>query len=484
MRKLSATLCCLLLSSCMSVKEYTTDLSPMDQTTCLEEDSSPLFSIDENALKDSKWWKIFQDEKLNALIEAGLEQNPSLLSATSKWKAVYQEALVARSALLPSLGFGFYDLYQHWSQNGNLVLPGIPLTNNLINLGLNFSYELDFFQKNKNIFQAFLGKAGSVLAEKKQADLMISISIAKEYFSLISTKVIAMQLMQLRDLYSQVYDLILLRMKNEVDNQMQVLQSKLKIQEIEQRLSEERAKEQVIWHRLNVLLGRDPLEVIEIDHYYTMVPTIPIPAQIGKELLKRRPDLNAQMWLVESGIHEMRKAKADFYPTIDLLASGGYQSFTLSGYNLFSAMSGNWTLNPTLNLPIYTGGRLTAGLASKLAKLEENIYTYNEMFLQASAEVADQVTLMKKAKTVLDEQKMIFNETLSIYQLFLSRYNYGIDPYQNVLMHNITMVEKQIELVAVQLMYQTQAIDLIKSLGGGFYESFDIKWEAKGDRRG
>ncbi len=46
------------------------------------------------------------------------------------------------------------------------------------------------------------------------------------------------------------------------------------------------------------------------------------------------------------------------------------------------------------------------------------------------------------------------------------------------------MIEKQIDLVSIQLMYQTQAIELIKSLGGGFYEPFEIKWEAKGGRRG
>ncbi len=467
----------------MSVKDYTTDVPLLDQTICVD-DSSSLFKVDENALKDPKWWTLFQDPKLSTLIEVGLKNNPSLQSATSKWKAAYQEALVAKSNLFPSVNFGFSDQYQHWSQNGDLVIPGIPLTNNLINLGLSFSYELDFFQKNKNLFQAFLGRAGSILAEKKQADLLVSISIAKEYFSLLSSRVTTQQLRALLSLYQQYYELIFLRKKYELDNQMQVLQAKIKIQEIEQKISEEVAQENVVLHRLNILLGQDPLEIVDVNYYYTNIPTLPIPANIGKELLLRRPDLNAQMWMVEASIHEMRKAKADFYPTVDLMMGAGFQSFTLSGYNLFSSAGGAWVINPTLNLPLYTGGRLTASLANKLAKLEENMYKYNQLFLQASAEVADQMTLMKKVRLVLQNEEEIYQDAVSIYQLYLSRFNHGIDPYQNVLVHNITMVEKQIDLISVQLMYQTQAIELIKSLGGGFYEPFDLRWEAKGDRRG
>ncbi|MBI5273522.1 MAG: TolC family protein, partial [Chlamydiales bacterium] len=160
----------------MSHKDYTSNVIPVSSVEVNKKDYpdySNFFTT--GNWPSSNWWSVFEDKQLAQLIEIALHNNPSLKSAESKYRAAYQEALVVRSKLFPTLDAGFSDQAEKWSKNGNLIIPGIPLTNNLINnIGLNFNYEFDFWGKNRKTYEAMLGRANANLAEKKQADLMIS----------------------------------------------------------------------------------------------------------------------------------------------------------------------------------------------------------------------------------------------------------------------------------------------------------------------
>jgi hypothetical protein len=52
------------------------------------------------------------------------------------------------------------------------------------------------------------------------------------------------------------------------------------------------------------------------------LPTVAaqLPAQLGFELLARRPDLQEARWLVESTLSDIDAAKAAFYPDINIMA--------------------------------------------------------------------------------------------------------------------------------------------------------------------
>ncbi|MGH8790627.1 MAG: TolC family protein [Cupriavidus necator] len=48
-----------------------------------------------------------------------------------------------------------------------------------------------------------------------------------------------------------------------------------------------------------------------------------VPASPPAELIGRRPDVVAQRWRVEAASHDIKAAKAQFYPNISLTAFAG-----------------------------------------------------------------------------------------------------------------------------------------------------------------
>ncbi|MBI5274084.1 MAG: efflux transporter outer membrane subunit, partial [Chlamydiales bacterium] len=414
--------------------------------------------------------------------ELALHNNPSLKSAESKYRAAYQQALVVRSKLFPTLDAGFSDQAEKWSKNGNLVIPGVPLTNNLINnLGLNFNYEFDFWGKNRKAYEAMLGRANAELAEKKQADLIVSTTLATQYFALLAAKWNIQLLSDVMLEQESLVQLIKKRIKNRVDNEMQLFQAEIALNNTKEQLEIAYADEKIATTAINVLMGKGPEEklCIELNGNNTLKP-LALPNQIGLDLLARRPDLSAQIWLIDAASKEIGVARTLFYPDVNLFANAGFQSFHFN--NLFAASSFTWTINPTVNLPLFTGGRLKANLSNKLFFFEQEVYKYNNLLLEAAKEVSDQITKFKQTYRNTEIREQVVEESISIYNLHLSRFNHGLDSYLTVIDKNIELNREKINLVNMQFSHQMQTILLIKALGGGFYQPIDITIEANHGR--
>lgn len=130
------------------------------------------------------WWKEFDDPSLNHLMEQTLKLSPTLQRAESRLKAAAQVALQKKARLFPEIDLDFTDNWQHLSKHGlyRQFAPVFPAVINQIDLDINFTYEFDFWGKNRDLFHAALGQAAAQAAEKKQAELILTTSVAYSYF--------------------------------------------------------------------------------------------------------------------------------------------------------------------------------------------------------------------------------------------------------------------------------------------------------------
>lgn len=414
------------------------------------------------------WWEKFEDPVLNQLIQTAIETSPTLKRAESRLKAAAQVALQKRARLFPEVGLEADTNWQHLSKTGLYRAFGSPYPPviNQIDMGFSFSYEFDFWGKNRDLFKAALGQAAALLAERKQAELILVTSVAYTYFQMQFLLRKLELLGNIEENKQKILKITSQRENHALDTKLKWLNAASMPLDIE---SEMLATEQTLrieLHKLKALTGMGQDKTIELSWNPLKNTSVSLPSNLSLDLLARRPDLAAQTQRVEAAAKEIGAAKADFYPDISLTALLGLES--LSGVSVFHKNAFNSNLKPAFHLPIFTAGRLKAQLFEKVADFNEAVYAYNELILTAAQEVTDSLTNIAMLKKQIDVEKSVLEIAEDKVRLTQQRVEHAIDDQISLLDAKNVSLEELLSLTQLQYSKQLVEIQLIRALGGGY----------------
>lgn len=467
----------LFLSGCVSLpKDQQTEnlLSPPSVTASVERSiESGFFSIGDWPRQN--WWEIFNSNELNSLISKALEENPSIQSIERRVEFARQTAKVVRSRLFPLLFFDADESWEYLSQNGlyRAFNPKIPLNANLVDLTLSFTYEFDFWGKNRHLFNAALGQSKAEEAESAGVELITTTAIAQAYFALKTNLVrqrLYQDLFEVRcaffELERQLQDKALLSMLSPLLSEERLLEAEKLVFSIETEVETD-------IHLINILLGRGPDTPLDIvTELPRAIETLAIPDNLSLDLLARRPDLMAQIWRVEALAQEVGAAKADFYPNINLTALMGLESIA---YNLlFKSQSKTAALQPAIHLPIFTAGAIRANIRAKKALFDQAVYEYNDLLLKSASEVADLLVLAKSVFEQKSAQGLIIEAAQARYDLVVLRQQSGLDNVLSQYLVEEELILKSLDDVSLIYNQYLAAIKLTKALGGGYQSEYSV----------
>lgn len=468
-----------LMSSCLKI--------PTDEAECELYSTPDLQATTEDALStrrfargdfpNSCWWEMFQDEQLSRLICLALKDNPTMIVAEERVKVAQEESIIKKSRLFPTIGLSANLNWQYLGKNSffRAFTPQFPANITEYVIDLDFSYEFDFWGKNRNFYRAALGFLKAEMAERAGVELSLSTAVAAAYFKWqIQLRQLSI-LQEERKVMTQFFGLIQQRQENAIGNQQDVLLGEENILVIDRNILILEEKVALTKHFLLMLLGQGPDAKEQIDKIpFTTLFAFPLPSEISCDLLARRPDLMAQIWRVEAAAHLVGAAKADFYPNVDLTAFAGLDSVFFN--KLFSMGSWTTSVKPALHLPIFTAGRIRANLRARHAEFTESIYTYNDMLLHAVKEVADNIVTLKYANQNFDAQQQIVENKMQNQKLSSLRYENALNNLLEVLnAHEAVLREKFLQLKYEYDRYKA-TIQLIRTLGGGYCNS-DVPFE-------
>lgn len=430
---------------------------------------SPFFTIDD--WPQSDWWENFNSSELDALIELALENNYSILEMQKRVQVAEQESIIVRSKLFPLLTFHAQDIESHLSKHGlyRALNPKLPLNPTLIDLSINFSYELDFWGKNRNFFLAAIGKELSEKAEAAQIRLIITTAVAQTYFALQTNLLRKSLYQQLVNVNKQLIDLQNLMKAKSLSAQIPFLSIEENYYVANQFIyiiNEEIALNK---HLLNVLIGKGPDTPLDINPFLPpLSERIAIPYNLSIDLLARRPDLMAQIWRAVALSHEVGAAMADFYPDVDFKALLGLES--VSWPLLFKKSSVTASMTPAIHLPIFTAGAIQANVDARKAAFDQAVYAYDDLLLKSIQEVVD---LLIRAQSIFEqkkEQDLIVQNAknrLDVASLLLKN---GLESFFGVYNTQVEVINREIENANLLYKQYSAVISLIKALGGGYYE--------------
>lgn len=417
-----------------------------------------------------RWWEEFNDPVLTGLIDQGLQSSPNLKLAQERLKAAAQVALQKKAALYPELDLDAFDIWTHLSQEGffRAFGPTVPAIVNDFYIGLSFSYEFDFWGKNRDLLNAALGEVAASTAETMQAELVMTTSIAYTYFELqflLKKK----QILEERNVNrNSVVQISEQRLQGALDTAFEPLAAQANALDLEAQLKELDIEISQHIHKLKALAGMQQDAKLDICQTDLQPLRLGLPETLGLDLIARRPDLIALRRRLEAAGKKVDAAKTDFYPNINLKAFLGTESVFWS--KLFQSNNWDAIAAPALHLPIFTAGRIHAQLYEKLADFNEAVYSYNQLILDAAKEIADSLTKISVLLQEVEIRKSSLDVALSQEAIVQRRYKGALATRSDSLAAQDAVLQKQMILAAVEYGTQLAEIELIRQLGGGFHE--------------
>ncbi len=468
-------LCCILLAGCGRVPKH--ELAPIASIPELSPSVQQSFAscvAREGQWVKEEWWELFNDPQLTSLIARARKESPTLKRSLISVVEAYEQAKVERAKLWFHLDFDFTEQYEYLSANGLyrsfFPIPPpliIPSTLDLLDLDLNFSYEVDFWGKNRNLYESALGQAKAEAAQYKQVELTLTTMIAQTYFALqmqhAQRKFLEMRI----EGRKTIFELSSARKEAGLDGERPLLSSFENLEMMEKTLILLEEAIAINDHLLKELIGMGPDDPLLQQPLCTSFQgPFSLPKTISSDLLAHRPDLATQIWYVESAAKQIGAAKADFYPNISLGIFVGTES--LEYKKLLRYSSRTYGLLPSIHLPIFTGGRLRANLREKVAAFDQAVYAYNELVFKAAEEVSNQLVRLESSTRSLEKQREITRVTQTIYELERARFFAGLAQQSSVLNDQDAFLAQQMLLANAQNEYSLAVLGLIKSLGGGY----------------
>jgi outer membrane protein TolC len=225
----------------------------------------------------------------------------------------------------------------------------------------------------------------------------------------------------------------------------------------------------LVRHQLAVLSGQAPQTLTALSPQFNAIELDAVPAVLGADLLGRRPDIVASRWRVEAASQDVRVARTQFYPNLNLSAFIGFNALGVS--RLFNADSLQLGVSPALRLPLFDGGRLQAQLTGRQAELDMAVSQYNFTVLEAVKESADAISSDQSLRRQAELQTAALESAQKNHALAHQRFDAGLGNQLNVLSAETAVLlqsRARVELRARQL---DNRINLMKALGGGWREA-------------
>jgi multidrug efflux system outer membrane protein len=219
-------------------------------------------------------------------------------------------------------------------------------------------------------------------------------------------------------------------------------------------------------HEISYLCGRVPAEVRRGRPFVELSSMVTAPAGLPSDLLNRRPDIRRAEQNLVAATAAVGEAEARRYPAFALTAGAGLRSDEFSG--LLSDPVKFWQVGPALTVPVFTGGRLRAGVAGAKAGRDEAEAAYRRTVLQGMREVSDALVAVEKNAGLREAQGKVVAARTAAAGLIRDRWDNGVASYLEVLYNDQELFQAELNHARARLEELTAGISLYRALGGGW----------------
>lgn len=403
------------------------------------------------------------DSTLDALIADALAKNLDLRVAAARVREARALRGITASQGKPQIAAAATAAKFQRS----LAVPGFgDRRQNLFDVDFDASWEIDVFGGVRRDIEAAFAQVQAVDEQRRDVEVSLIAEVARNYVELRGTQrrldVLDARIETLR----QTLSIVRSRATAGLTNDLDVARSEALLEDtLAVRPSLESAADAAM-HRLAVLTGKQPEELVTQLATHGPIPTVPpqLAAGLPLDVIQQRPDVRRAEREVAAATARIGVARADLYPRIAILGNFGHRSDETS--TLLKSVGGYWLIGPSLKWPLLTGGRVRGQIDAATARRDEAESSYQQTILRALEDVENALAGYGRDQEERERLDAAVSAETRAVDLAESRYRAGLDSFLAVLDAQRTLRDGEDRLANAQTQVAVSAVAIFKAMGG------------------
>lgn len=420
-----------------------------------------------------QWWTLFKSPELNALIERGLANSPTLEAAQAALRQANESTAAQRGSFFPSVS-GQYQAERAKASGAQFGLPQEgSFLYTLNSATVNVSYTLDAFGGIRRQVEALQAEADYQRFALEASYLSLTANIVTAAVTEASLRA---QIAATEDIVrSQQAQLDITRRRVTAGgaSQTDVLQQQATLQSTLANLPVLRGQLAQERNQLAAYVGALPADYkgaeITLDSL-----TLPadLPLTLPSKLVEQRPDVRQYAELLHQATAQIGVATANMLPQITL--SGSYGGIATQFSDVFSPSSVIWSLIGGVTQPLFKGGQLAHQRRAAIAAAQEAAANYKSTVITAFQNVSNTLYALQADADALAAETLAERTAADSLKLVQAQYTSGGASYLQVLTAEQSYQTALVSLVKARAQRYADTAALFQALGGGWWNRTDL----------
>ena len=413
------------------------------------------------------WWGIFHDPQLNVLEQQIDVSNQNLKAAVAQYQEARAALRYARADYYPTVTTNPSAARQRYSANRPLSLGNGKTFNDFV-VPIDFSYQVNAWGRVSKNVESFREQAQASAADLAVINLTMHANLAIDYFAARTLDAEEKLLQNTVVQYQQALQLNEDRYQGGLASEVEVEQARTILETTRAQLVDVGVARAQYEHAAAVLTGKPPAD-FSLPPLPLTTPPPPIPVGVPSELLERRPDIAASERRVASANAQVGLAKTAYYPLVNIVGSGGFESGTIT--TLMQGPSALWSVGAAAAATIFDGGRRHALNDEAKATYDSSVASYRQTVLSAFQQVEDNLAALRVLENEAGVQATAVQSAQRSLDLSNTRYEGGVTSYLEVITAQNAALSDEVTAVNILGRRMASAVLLVEALGGGWDRS-------------
>lgn len=428
-----------------------------------------------DTLARGAWWELYNDPVLNDLQQRLERSNQTLAQSVAQYRQAQALARGTSASFFPSVNANASKTRSGQGGGSSTVRlsdgstvnsgGGSGAISNSYSATLGVSWELDLWGKLRRQLEADDASLQASAADLAAVRLSQQSQLAQSYLQL---RVLDAQ-KRLLDATVEAYKRALKLTENQfragIVTRADVAQATTQLRSTEAQAIDLKYQRAQLENAIAVLIGEPPsaFSLAEVEG----IPSLPaVPALVPSQLLERRPDVASAERKVMAANARIGVAKAAYYPSLNLTASGGYRTSSL--HDWITTPNRFWSIGPEFALNLFDGGRIRSQVEQAEASYDQTVATYRQTVLTSFREVEDYLVQLAVLEEESGVQQQALDAAREALRLVSNQYKAGTQDYSSVVSSQATALSNERSVLTLTGSRLTASVQLIAAMGGGW----------------